>query len=179
MYVIDNVNNTHIISTWANTEASRELATSGELGVILYEDEVEKGYDGLMYAKGHAPAPPSLSCLAAKLSMSKTDFVYMVEAMTTSFALVDPSITPITFEVIWAWCQSDMKLMQLFITENTVHRADPMLDSTTGKFAPQFAHFLDLMFVEHSAIMTEIEKAKTENRPMNLTDIMIKWNINH
>lgn len=53
MYVINE--ETKVVNIWADTSINRKRLASGKYGVVEYNGEVEQGYDGLVYARGHAP----------------------------------------------------------------------------------------------------------------------------
>ncbi len=121
-----------------------------------------------VYTITGTPVIKDITILARDLSMPKSTFVNMVEEFTAAMAAVNPTVQPITFETIWQWCMSNPTILKLFITEDVVYRNDPMLDSTTGQFAPEFIQYLDMMFVYQNEIMQEITLAKQENRAINL-----------
>ena len=56
MYVIDN--KTKIVNIWSDTEINKKRLESGKYGVSEYKGEIDKGYNGLLYAKGYAPKKP-------------------------------------------------------------------------------------------------------------------------
>ncbi len=152
------------VSNYNSTANHAQLVADGwEL------NHLQSGKDG-WYLWGYAPQE-TLHEKALPLSMPKETFVNMVEVLTTAYASGDPTgqAQAITWTTIKAWMEASPDIEKLFIVATEVKRNDPKLDEVVQDWAPDFVFFLDIMFAYQNEILQEIDLAKEQGRPIDLT----------
>ncbi len=66
MYVINE--KTKSVNIWVDNEINRQRLASGKYGVVEYVGEVEKCFNGILYAQGYAPAEPEKTYVEKRIS---------------------------------------------------------------------------------------------------------------